>query len=344
FHPEDPAAAPAPGGNVPVPPHDPGAAEPATEADARRRAGREHDHVAASGVRPAGGLSTASFLLPATSGRRPCTPQTPGPETTSPSGPEPGTGPGTAAGQASLFAATAPVGPRSATTSPVGEGTSAGNTDTAAGTGTRSRQGVRVAEPPSDSERLRLLDGRHHDPHSLLGARPAPGGVTVRVLRPSALGVTVVADGLRAELHHEGRGLFSGLLPVAEIPGYELLVRYEGHAAGAAHEVRVADPYRFLPALGELDLHLISEGRHEELWHALGAHPMSHGGVPGTRFTVWAPNAQGVRLAGDFTYWDGTQYPMRSLGSSGVWELFVPGIGEGARYKFEITGPDGSRS
>ncbi|MYW44016.1 1,4-alpha-glucan branching enzyme, partial [Streptomyces sp. SID161] len=85
------------------------------------------------------------------------------------------------------------------------------------------------------------------------------------------------------------------------------------------------------------------EGRHEQLWRALGAEPMVHEGVAGTRFTVWAPNARGVRVAGDFTYWDGTQYPMRSLGASGVWELFLPGIGEGTRYKFEITSRHGHR-
>ncbi|MGI5054992.1 1,4-alpha-glucan branching enzyme, partial [Streptomyces sp. JAC18] len=79
----------------------------------------------------------------------------------------------------------------------------------------------------------------------------------------------------------------------------------------------------FLPAIGELDLHLTGEGRHEELWKALGAQPMEHQGVGGTRFTVWAPNARGVRVAGDFNYWDGTAFPMRSLGSTRAWELFV---------------------
>ncbi len=103
------------------------------------------------------------------------------------------------------------------------------------------------------------------------------------------------------------------------------------------------DPYRFLPALGELDLHLIGEGRHEQLWQALGAQPMTHEGVAGTRFTVWAPNAQGVRVATDFTHWDGTQFPMRSLGASGVWELFLPGVGEGTPYKFEIHSRYGHR-
>ncbi len=191
----------------------------------------------------------------------------------------------------------------------------------------RPRGGGAPDAPPLDAQdRARLLTGAHHDPHALLGAHPADGGVTVRVLRPYAKSVTVLADGLRAELGSEGDGLFGALLPMPweRLCDYELLIDY------GTDEVRTADPYSFLPALGELDLHLISEGRHEQLWHALGARPMTHAGVPGTRFTVWAPNALGVRLAGDFTFWDGTAFPMRSLGASGVWELFLPGVGEGS--------------
>ncbi|WP_407918516.1 1,4-alpha-glucan branching enzyme, partial [Kitasatospora sp. NE20-6] len=101
------------------------------------------------------------------------------------------------------------------------------------------------------------------------------------------------------------------------------------------------DGYRMAPTLGELDLHLIAEGRHEQLWRALGSHVRTVDGVAGTAFAVWAPNAVGVRLAGDFNHWDGTGHPMRSLGSSGVWELFVPGLAEGALYKYEIRGRDG---
>ncbi|MFC7310082.1 1,4-alpha-glucan branching enzyme [Streptomyces monticola] len=189
------------------------------------------------------------------------------------------------------------------------------------------------------SDRARLLNGTHHDPHGVLGAHPAPdGGVVFRVLRPYALGVTVViegdgdgAGGLRTVLHDDGEGFFSGTLPLRHVPEYRLLVTYEGT------ELDTHDPYRFLPSLGELDLHLIGEGRHEQLWTALGSQPMVHQGVTGTRFTVWAPNAQGVRVVGGFNYWDGTGFPMRSLGSSGVWELFVPGIGAGELYKYEIT-------
>ncbi|WP_436846144.1 1,4-alpha-glucan branching enzyme [Streptomyces shenzhenensis] len=180
--------------------------------------------------------------------------------------------------------------------------------------------------------------GTHHDPHAVLGAHPVAGGVVFRAFRPYALSVAVVTDELRAELHDDGGGFFSALLPLRDVPAYRLRVTYEG----AVHETE--DAYGFLPALGELDLHLIGEGRHEQLWRALGAESMTHQGVTGTRFSVWAPNARGVRLAGGFNFWDGTGYPMRSLGSSGVWELFVPGLGEGELYKFEITRPDGSRT
>ncbi|MCX5366206.1 1,4-alpha-glucan branching enzyme [Streptomyces sp. NBC_00124] len=196
----------------------------------------------------------------------------------------------------------------------------------------------RAAPPLDPADRTRLLSGAHHDPHSVLGAHPVPGGIAFRTLRPFARAVDVVVEGERSRLSSEDDGLFSGVLPLEAIPPYTLLVSYEDD-----DEQEVHDPYRFLPALGDVDLHLIREGRHEELWKALGAEPMTHEGVTGTRFTVWAPNAQGVRVAGEFTCWDGTAFPMRSLGASGVWELFLPGIGEGARYKFEITSRSGDR-
>ncbi|MEU8845879.1 1,4-alpha-glucan branching enzyme [Streptomyces sp. NPDC048564] len=198
---------------------------------------------------------------------------------------------------------------------------------------------VAVSPALDAADRDRLLNGTHHAPHSVLGAHPVPGGVAFRAFRPYALSVTVVVDSLRAELHDDGEGFFSGLLPLLEVPaGYQFLVGYESSVQ------ETEDAYRFLPAVGELDLHLIGEGRHEELWKALGAEPMTHQGVTGTRFTVWAPNARGVSLAGTFNFWDGTGHPMRSLGGTGVWELFVPGIGEGELYKFEITRPDGSKT
>ncbi|MGW6157181.1 1,4-alpha-glucan branching enzyme [Streptomyces sp. NPDC055144] len=193
--------------------------------------------------------------------------------------------------------------------------------------------------PTPAADRHRLLAGTHHDPHSTLGAHPTPTGTAFRALRPYARTVTVVADGLRVLLHDDGDGFFSGLVDLPAPPDeYRLLVTYEG----ADHET--PDPYGLLPALSDFDLHLAGEGRHEQLWQALGAHPMTHQGITGTRFTVWAPNAQGVRVVGDFNYWNGTGHPMRSLGSTGIWELFVPSLGAGELYKFEITRPDGSKT
>ncbi|MFR9725430.1 1,4-alpha-glucan branching protein GlgB [Streptomyces sp. MS19] len=192
----------------------------------------------------------------------------------------------------------------------------------------------------SADDRTRLLSGAHHDPHALLGAHPEPGGaLRVRALRPGARGVSVLGTPLRSE----GDGLFSGVVPLEAgargVPAYELEVTY-----GDGDVRRQQDPYRFLPALGGFDLHLIGEGRHERLWDALGARVMTHQGVRGTRFTVWAPNARGVRVAGDFNGWDGGAHPMRSLGSSGVWELFVPGVSAGTLYKFDICRPDGGHT
>jgi 1,4-alpha-glucan branching enzyme len=197
------------------------------------------------------------------------------------------------------------------------------------------------AERPAGPDLDGLLGGACHDPHALLGAHPAGADARViRVLRPFAEGVLVrQADGDYA-LHDQGEGLFAGVVPGRAEEPYRLVVEYNE----ATQEQD--DAYRFLPLPGEVDLHLIGEGRHEQLWEVLGAHVRTAQApdgaeVEGTGFAVWAPNAQGVRVIGDFNYWDGTGYPMRSLGSSGVWELFVPGIGAGQRYKYEILGRDG---
>ena len=121
-----------------------------------------------------------------------------------------------------------------------------------------------------------------------------------------------------------------------EPPRYRLEVDY-----GDAGTFTLHDPYSFLPTLGELDLYLIGEGRHEEIYQKLGSHPIEHQGVTGTAFAVWAPAARAVSVVGDFNSWDGRLHAMRSLGSSGVWELFLPEVGPGVRYKYEILGADG---
>jgi 1,4-alpha-glucan branching enzyme len=199
-----------------------------------------------------------------------------------------------------------------------------------------------TSQQPAPPERIspaeidRIVDGKHHDPHSILGAHPGPAGTVVATLRPLADSVAVVLpDGRRFPMQHLHQGVFAATLPVTQVPDYRLAVIYPG-----LPETVTDDPYRHLPTLGEIDLHLIAEGRHEQLWQVLGAHANEK--ADGTAFAVWAPNAQGVRVIGDFNHWDGRAHPMRSLGRSGVWELFVPEVRPGTRYKYDICGPDGS--
>jgi 1,4-alpha-glucan branching enzyme len=166
------------------------------------------------------------------------------------------------------------------------------------------------------------------------------------VLRPGADAVTALLDvaghAEQVELTRiHPAGIFAGVLTASlEVPDYRLKVRFQDT------DVVIDDPYRFLPTLGELDLYLIGEGRHERLWTVLGAHvhrfPSAAGEIGGVSFAVWAPNARAVHVVGDFNFWDGRAHPARSLGASGVWELFVPGLGEGIRYKYEIVGADGT--
>jgi len=184
-----------------------------------------------------------------------------------------------------------------------------------------------------------LVEGRLADPHHLLGAHPRDGGVVVRAWRPTARAVVVrpeSAPAVELELRHPA-GLFEGFVPDADAPlRYELDVSYPD---GKTFTLR--DPYAFAPTLGELDLHLAGEGQHEELYERLGAHPRELDGVAGTAFAVWAPNARAVSVVGDFNGWDGRLNPMRSLGASGIWELFVPAVAAGDRYKYELKGPRG---
>src|SRR5262249_56177588 len=126
-------------------------------------------------------------------------------------------------------------------------------------------------------------------------------------------------------------GVFRGEVPGALPLAYRLDVGYPGGLS-----VEFDDPYRFLPTLGELDVHLAVEGQHERLYEKLGAHVREVEGVRGTAYAVWAPNARSVSVVGDFNSWDGRLHQMRSLGAAGIWELFLPGVDDGARYKFEI--------
>ena len=174
-----------------------------------------------------------------------------------------------------------------------------------------------------------VVAGTSGDPHHVLGLHDG----IVRAWRPGATSMRVLVDGgdpVEMERVRE-EGLFEAKLPSGDSDAYRLEAAYAG---GDSHVYD--DAYRFWPTLGELDLYLLGEGRHREMWRVLGAHVRDHQGVRGVSFAVWAPNARSVRVVGDFNLWDGRLHPMRSLGSSGIWELFVPGVGPGSRYKYEL--------
>ena len=197
---------------------------------------------------------------------------------------------------------------------------------------------------PHTADLNRLLAGEHHDPHSVLGAHEYDDHTVVRAYRPHAVEVVAVVGRERYTFQHIEAGLFAVALPFTNLADYRLEVAYPGSDGQDVHTV--ADPYRFLPTLGEIDLHLFAEGRHERLWEILGAHPRRFntpdGVVEGVSFAVWAPNAKGVSLIGEFNHWDGNEAQLRVLGSTGVWELFWPGFEIGELYKFRIHGADGS--
>ena len=187
-----------------------------------------------------------------------------------------------------------------------------------------------------EAEGLQLLaESRHHSPHSILGLHQDGKDWVIRTLRPFAKGVTAKGKKDSFELTHRFGGVWE-YQGKGKLPGdYRLVATYE-----SAPDWVSDDPYRYLPMIGDLDLHLIGEGRHEQLWQALGAHFIEQkdtlGDTSGVSFKVWAPNAQAVRVVGDFNSWDGTCYPMRSMGGTGIWELFIPGVKPGAMYKFQI--------
>ena len=200
--------------------------------------------------------------------------------------------------------------------------------------------------PKLDEGLLDLVsNGAHHDPHSILGVHPIDAGWVIRTLRPFAKTVRATfAKGSEVELNHLWNGIWQGFVASKNVPDYRIIATYENEREST--EWHTDDAYRHLPALGELDLHLIREGRHEELWKVLGSHLRSFDGAlgasEGTSFAVWAPNAKAVRVVGDFNSWNGVAHSMRVMGGSGVWELFIPGLGEGSTYKYEILTKHGA--
>jgi 1,4-alpha-glucan branching enzyme len=203
----------------------------------------------------------------------------------------------------------------------------------------REQSDLLAATTASLEEIESILKAEHSDPFHILGAhvvewegKPA---VAVRCYLPGAKQVWVRRDSrafLSKRIHPEG--FFEAVFPnEAQVFRYRLRARYR-----EGNEVEFEDPYRFPPILSEFDLYLLGEGTHHKSYEKLGAHLMEVEGVRGVVFAVWAPNAQRVSVVGNFNNWDGRRHPMRARGGSGIWELFLPGLGEGEVYKYEIKG------
>jgi 1,4-alpha-glucan branching enzyme len=190
-----------------------------------------------------------------------------------------------------------------------------------------------LASPEAEA----LAHGRHGDPFKVLGPRDSSSGRVIRAFLPGAQGVEVLRRSDRAVIGRlegtEPEGFFEG--SVTERAPYLLSIKWPGTVQ------ETEDPYSFGPLLGDVDLHLFNEGRHFEMARVLGANAMTFQGVPGVGFSVWAPNATRVAVVGDFNSWDSRRHPMRLRYPSGVWELFVPRLAPGARYKFDIVGAGG---
>lgn len=191
-----------------------------------------------------------------------------------------------------------------------------------------------------NQEELRsLVEVNHRSPHQLLGMHPLgdASGLVVRAFIPNASKVEIAPTheknkpSFRLERIHDS-GLFEGVTKDAKaVYAYDLII-----TDSKKNVRRTRDAYSFLPTLGESDLYLFGKGDERRIYEKLGGQLRTIDGVPGTSFAVWAPNAQRVSVVGDFNNWDGRFHPMRSLGSSGVWEIFIPGVGQGAHYKFEV--------
>jgi 1,4-alpha-glucan branching enzyme len=194
----------------------------------------------------------------------------------------------------------------------------------------------------TQAEITALVHAEHDDPFAVLGPHVSPDGLWVRALLPGAESVELLdTDGSVVtrlpSIHADG--LFEVLL-TADPPALEWAYQLQVHYP-LGHTERIDDPYRFGSTLGELDRHLLGEGSHLRPWRVFGAHVCEQQGVAGVRFVVWAPNAARVAVIGDFNQWEPRRHPMRLHPSIGVWELFVPGVGVGAKYKYELRTRDG---
>jgi len=186
----------------------------------------------------------------------------------------------------------------------------------------------------------RIIHADHGDPFGVFGPHPEGASTVIRAFVPDAPGIVVVdehGDELATLDCLHPAGLHAGRVEQSWPFVYRLRVAWPGGA-----EI-MEDPYRFSPTLGEADQYLLAEGTHQRAWEVLGAHLLTVEGVAGTVFRVWAPGARRVAVVGEFNGWDGRRHPMRFHPGCGVWELFVPGVQEGALYKYEVKGGDGAR-
>ncbi|MEO6958807.1 MAG: 1,4-alpha-glucan branching enzyme, partial [Burkholderiaceae bacterium] len=195
---------------------------------------------------------------------------------------------------------------------------------------------INVAQAIDPAKVAALAAGRYSDPFSILGPHQTEQHRFVRVFLPGARSVQAVGADPAAvcQLTEVHAGFFIGELSDG-VADYRLRIRWPDS------EQETEDPYSFGPLLGELDMYLIAEGRHWHLADCLGAHVINVNGVSGTRFAVWAPNAQRVSVIGNFNSWDGRRHPMRLRHECGVWEIFIPRVRAGACYKFELVAGDG---
>ncbi len=179
-----------------------------------------------------------------------------------------------------------------------------------------------------------LNTGTHPAPFDVLGPHKSKNKRWIATFQPDAVEVVAKVGAKETELHRLGGDVFA-----APVPGkaYELTMHY---ADGQTYTTR--DPFAFDPVLTEFDQYLVGEGTHKELWRVLGAHVTTHQKAKGVHFAVWAPNARRVSVVGDFNTWDGRRHPMRPAGQTGVWEVFLPGVEDGALYKYEVVGADGA--